>query len=62
MISPAHLFVVVLKLAQFETLLQFGPVPQPELIKRALCFIQLRQQSDPGSATDSQAQKQREMY
>lgn len=46
--APAHLSVAVLKVAQLETLLQFGMMPHPELIKSSLCLIQLRQQPGKG--------------
>lgn len=44
--APAHLSVVVLKVAQLETLLQFGVMPHPELIESPFCLVQLRQQSE----------------
>ena len=46
--AEAHLSVVVLKVAQLETLLQFGLMSYPELIESPFCLIQLRQQSDRG--------------
>lgn len=42
--APAHLSVVKLKVSQLETLLQFGLMSHPELIKSSFCFVQLRQQ------------------
>lgn len=47
--APAHLSVVVFKMAQLETLLQFGVVPDPELIESPFSLVQLRQQSDRGA-------------
>lgn len=43
-LNPAHLSVVVLKVAELETLLQFGLMPHPELIESSFCLVQLRQQ------------------
>lgn len=43
-LNPAHLSVVVLKVAELEALLQFGLMPHPELIKSPFCLVQLRQQ------------------
>lgn len=51
-LNPAHLSVVVLKVAQLEALLQFGLMPQPELIESPFCLVQLRQ--EPGGE-DSEA-------
>lgn len=51
-LNPAHLSVVVLKVAQLEALLQFGLMPHPELIESPLCLVQLRQ--EPGGK-DSEA-------
>lgn len=45
-VNPAHLSVVVLKVAQLEALLQFGLVPHPELVESSFCLVQLRQ--EPG--------------
>lgn len=39
----------MLKVAQLKTLLQFGLMPHPELIKSPFCLVQLRQQ--PGNET-----------
>lgn len=47
--APAHLSVVVLKVAQLATLLQFGLVPHPELIESPFCLVQLGQQSEKRS-------------
>lgn len=49
--APAHLSVAVLKVAQLETLLQFGLMPHPELIESPFCLIQLRQQ--PGKREEA---------
>lgn len=43
-LNPAHLSVVVLKVAELEALLQFGLMPDPELIKSPFGLVQLRQQ------------------
>ena len=53
----AHLSVVVLKVAQFETLLQFGLMSHPELIESPFCLIQLRQQSDRGAETETEMKR-----
>lgn len=50
--APAHLSVVVLKVAQLEALLQFGLMPHPELIESPFCLVQLRQQSERGAEED----------
>lgn len=42
----AHLSEVVLKVSQLQTLLQFGLMPHPELLKSPFCLVQLRQQSE----------------
>lgn len=52
--SPAHLSVVVLKVAQLETLLQFGVMPHPELIESPFGLIQLRKQSDRGAERETE--------
>lgn len=49
--AQAHLSVAVLKVAQLETLLQFGLMPHPELIESPFCLIQLGQQ--PGKREET---------
>lgn len=56
----AHLSVVVLKVAQLETLFQFGLVPHPELIESPFCLIQLRQQPERGAKDGAKMQLSRE--
>lgn len=47
----------MLKVAQLETLFQFGLMPDPELIKSPFSFVQLRQQPENGEETRTKTER-----